>query len=98
MCRAFSLPSSSSSLLKVPEISKERCPPFATAHTFCASRDGTSNSEFFLSTVPTDSNLFFARFLTMRGKKMLTRDSKFQREIKCYTLLRILKLFRIIVA
>ena len=46
-------------------------PTFATAHTFCASRDGPRKSSF-LTVAPAETDIF-ARFITTREKQILAR-------------------------
>ena len=43
--------------------------PVATARTFCAPRDGPKTS-YFLRKMPTNSKVFFVRFMTVRAKKL----------------------------
>ena len=43
--------------------------PFASAHTFCASWDRPGST--FLGTVPTNSEVSFARFMILRKKKIV---------------------------
>ena len=53
-------------------------PTFATAHTFCASRDGLRKSSF-LTVMPAKTDIF-ARFMTMQEKQILARVIGNQRE------------------
>ena len=53
-------------------------PTFATAHTFCASRNGPRKSGF-LTAVPAKTDTFL-RFITTRKKKILARDTGIRKE------------------
>ena len=53
-------------------------PPFSTAHTFCASPDGPSHSDF-LRTVPTNSKEFCTVY-DYAGKKIFARAIGIQKE------------------
>ena len=52
---------------------------FATAHTFCAYPNGPRSSDF-LRAAPTNLKGFFARFITMRERKILGRSFEIKKE------------------
>ena len=67
-------------LVAIVSLVLRRVPHFASAHTFCASRDGPRSSDF-LRTAPTNLKGFFcAIYITVRERKILGRSIEIEKD------------------